>query len=445
MTNRYAPALFLALVLAPASAGAQSAGSEPAPRSVVVRQAVPAPVTTPPAQSMTFDAAIERALANNPNVAIAENAIRRAEALLQQARTVTRPTVTGGLTTTILDSERAFGGQVSQPQTQTVFAGNVSYPILAPSRWALRDQAADQVEVATLGAVDRRRGVAVATAQAYLAVIAQKRLVEANARALETARYHLEYANNRLQAGAGSRLNALRAEQEVATSDVLLEAARLGVRRAQEALGVLVATDAPVDAAAEPALEVPAAPAGDEWVAGRTDVQVSLALQRAAQRIVDDSWKDWVPTATVGVEPSYTTPSGLFQPSRGVRGLFQVSVPIYDGGVRRATRLQRETALDLAGIQLTDVQLRARAELRTAQAAVESTMRALDSARAAAATATEVLRITDVAFRAGATTNLEVIDAQRRSRDADTAAAQAEDRARQARLDLLVALGRFPG
>ena len=431
MTSRFALALLLSLTLTPVAAGAQTA----------------LPPAQPAAEPMTFDAAIERALANNPTVAIAENAIRRAEALLQQARTVTRPTVTGGLTTTMLDSERAFGGQVSQPQTQTVFAGNVSYPILAPSRWALRDQAADQVAIATIDAVDRRRGVAVATAQAYFAVIAQKRLVEANERARETARYHLEYAQARLEAGAGSRLNALRAEQEVATSDVLLEAARLGVRRAQEALGVLVATDAPVDAVAEPALEVPVAPAGpedDAWVAGRTDVQVSLALQRAAQRIVDDSWKDWLPTATVGIEPSYVTPSGLFAPSRSVRGLFQVTVPIYDGGVRKANTLQRRTALDLAAIQLTDVQLRARAELRTAQAAVESTMRALESARAAAANATEVLRITDVAFRAGATTNLEVIDAQRRSRDADTAVAQAEDRARQARLDLLVALGRFP-
>jgi hypothetical protein len=37
-----------------------------------------------------------------------------------------------------------------------------------------------------------------------------------------------------------------------------------------------------------------------------------------------------------------------------------------------------------------------------------------------------------------------LVDAQRRTRDADTAAAQAEDRVRQARLDLLVALGRFP-
>lgn len=403
---------------------------------------------TPPAmEAITFDAAIERALANNPNVAAAENAIRRAEALLQQARTIMRPAVSATVTTTVLDSERAFGDQVTQPQTQSVFAGAVTYPILAPSRWALREQAADQVAIATLGAVDRRRGIAVATAQAYLAVIAQKRLVEANERARETARYHVEYADARLEAGAGSRLNALRAAQELATSDALLELARLGVRRAQEALGVLVAADAPIDAAAEPALEVPARPAGegDEWVAGRTDVQVSLALQRAARRAVDDSWKDWLPNGTIGIEPSYVTPSGLFQPSRSMRALVQFSVPIYDGGVRKSNALLRQSALDLAAIQLTDVQLRARAELRSAEAAVEITARALEHARAAAASAAEVLRITDVAFRAGATTNLEVIDAQRRARDADTAVAQAEDRVRQARLDLLVALGRFPG
>jgi outer membrane protein TolC len=97
-----------------------------------------------------------------------------------------------------------------------------------------------------------------------------------------------------------------------------------------------------------------------------------------------------------------------------------------------------------ARIQLTDVELRARAELRTARASVASTELALTHARLAAEHAGEVLRITDVAFREGATTNIELVDAQRRARDADTAAAQAEDRVRQARLDLLVALGRFP-
>ena len=70
--------------------------------------------------------------------------------------------------------------------------------------------------------------------------------------------------------------------------------------------------------------------------------------------------------------------------------------------------------------------------------------RALASARESAGFANEVLKITIVAFEAGASTNIEVIDAQRSARDLETAVTQVEDRVRQARLDLLVALGRFP-
>ena len=73
-----------------------------------------------------------------------------------------------------------------------------------------------------------------------------------------------------------------------------------------------------------------------------------------------------------------------------------------------------------------------------------ATQRARDHARAAAAQAEEVVIITDVAFREGATTNIEVIDAQRGARDAETAAAIAEDAVRRAQLELLVATGRFP-
>jgi outer membrane protein TolC len=69
---------------------------------------------------------------------------------------------------------------------------------------------------------------------------------------------------------------------------------------------------------------------------------------------------------------------------------------------------------------------------------------ALQSAREAARLARRAMELANIAYKAGATTNLEVIDAARQARDADTASAQAEDVARQARLDLLVASGRFP-
>lgn len=395
-------------------------------------------------ERITFEDAVRRAIENNPGVAEASQAILRAEALLQQANIVRQPTVSATATTTVLDSARGFDEFVTQPRTQTLLGGSISYPVLASARWAERAQAQDQVRVAQLGVTETRRQIALATAEAYLGVIAQQRQVEVNERARENATAHVEYARARLEGGLGSRLNELRASQELATDEVLLEGARLALRRAQEALGVLVAADAPVDAAAEPALEVAVVPADSAWLSQRADVQLFAAQIEAADRVYRDSWRDWVPNATASFEPQALAPAGLFAPSRSWRALLFVDVPIFDGGSRRVAKRQREIAVETARIQLTDVELRARSELRVAQAAVDSTERALQQARLAAQHAAEVLKITDVAFRAGATTNIELIDAQRRARDADTAAAQAEDRVRQARLDQLVALGRFP-
>ena len=396
-------------------------------------------------ERITFDDAIRRALEKNPSIAEAAQAILRAETLLQQARTVYRPTVDATVTTTLLDAERGFDEFVTQPRTQSFFGGSVSYPVLAASRWAANAQAQDQIRVARLGVDESRRQIALATGTAYLVVIAQQRLVDVNVRARENAQAHVDYARALLQGGAGSRLNELRAAQELSTDEVLLESSRLGLRRAQEALGVLLAAAGPIDAAAEPAFEVIATPPSNtEWLTQRADVRLFSAQIDAADRVYRDSWRDWVPTATASFEPQVATPAGVFQPSRTWRGFLAFAVPIFDGGTRGATRRQREVAVETARIQLTDVELRARSELRTAEAAVGSNERGLAHARQAAQHAAEVLRITDIAFRAGATTNIELIDAQRRARDADAAAAQAEDRVRQARLDLLVALGRFP-
>jgi outer membrane protein TolC len=68
----------------------------------------------------------------------------------------------------------------------------------------------------------------------------------------------------------------------------------------------------------------------------------------------------------------------------------------------------------------------------------------LAASREAARLAHEALDLATIAYRAGATTNLEVIDAQRVARNAELQAAVAEDSARQARLDLLYSSGRFP-
>ena len=77
-------------------------------------------------------------------------------------------------------------------------------PILALSRWAAATQARDQVEVSRLSTADIRTEIAIATAQAYLAILALKRQVDVNVRARETALAHLDYAQRRLSGWCGN-------------------------------------------------------------------------------------------------------------------------------------------------------------------------------------------------------------------------------------------------
>ena len=82
--------------------------------------------------------------------------------------------------------------------------------------------------------------------------------------------------------------------------------------------------------------------------------------------------------------------------------------------------------------------------MRTAFDEVRRADAALASSRDAAKLAEEALELANLAYRAGAYTNIEVIDAERTARDAETAVAVAEDNARQARVDLLSATDHLP-
>src|SRR5262245_45319585 len=158
-------------------------------------------------ERLTFDDAVRRAVTNNPKIQEAFAGILRAEATLQQVRSRSLPLVDVSFTTTVIEPVTQFAGSSIIPRTQTLSTGGVSVPLLAPVRWVERDHAADQVLVSQRTADDARTAIAVAAGEAYLAVIAQRRVLELNERARDNARAHFEYANQRYEGGIGSRLN----------------------------------------------------------------------------------------------------------------------------------------------------------------------------------------------------------------------------------------------
>jgi outer membrane protein TolC len=300
------------------------------------------------------------------------------------------------------------------------------------------------VEIARISSEEVRRDVALTAAESYLAVIGAQHQLEIAVRNRDTARALADYARTRLEAGQGSRLNHVRAVQELATAEGLVQVAELALRQAQEALGVAIFADGPVDAGGDPDIPLATPPSDtDAWLAQRPDVRLFTAQAQAADRVVRDTWKSWLPTGTAAFTPQYVTPKGFFEPAGTWRALFQLQVPIFDGtlgSTRRIRIAERETA----ELRLQAVTVQARSELRTAEEAVTRNEQIVAASREAAANAVEALRITEIAYRAGATTNVEVVQAQQTARNTEILAALAEDRLRQARLDLLVALGQFP-
>jgi outer membrane protein TolC len=433
-----------------------------------------------PAERVTFEDAIARATQNNPSAAIAAAGIVRAEGLLLEARSASRLQISGSVVTTTLNRGVEFDGSVVTPRNSVTGGLDVRMPLFAPGRWARTVQAGDVKRVAEASAEDVRRQTALATADAYLTIIARRRVVEANVRARETAKAHFDLAHQLQAGGTGSRLNELRAQQELTLDEGLVESAQLGVYRAQEALGVLLVADGPVDAIDEPLFPVSpeiemivssasaaVAPsstlrtANDERVApsstlrtsndervvpflGRTDLRLFAAEQQAAERVLADSSKDWYPYLEGVFQPSSTYPSQFFLPQNSWRLLLQMSVPLFDSGQRKGARLERQAAVEISRATFARGLTTARSEVRAAREAIASAERGLAAFRAAAAQAQQVVDIVNVSFRAGAATNIEVIDAERRARDAETSVAVAEDAVRRARLDLLTAAGRFP-
>jgi outer membrane protein TolC len=446
-------ALVACLIAFPTLAQVNGAAPRPqAPLAPAVSAPAPNAPPPPPAElvpapeKLTFTEAMRRALARNPTTLQALAEIGRAQGIFEEVRASSLPTLfaTGALVR--LDGSRVSNGIVVAAENQRTANATLTIPLLAPRAWLQAAQAHEQVDIARASLDDARRVIAVATARAYLAVMAQHRLVEIDTQARVDAKAHLDDAHARFEVGSGNRLDEVRAAQELQTDEAQLASALANVTRAMEALGVLVGSDGPIEVTEDLQLPNPPAPndALKEAETVRADIRAGKDRQEAARRVVRDDYADYLPLLSAVVEPFYQDPPSLTLPHTGWQAQLVLTIPLYDGGARYGLAKQRKALYEESRIALDNLLRQARSDVRTAFDSVRRSDEGLVSARNAARLAHEALEMTNLAYREGATNDLEVVDAEQRARNADTAALVAEDSARQARIDLLSASGRFP-
>ena len=447
---------YLACLTWPAAARAQ-----PAPETPTLPPS--APPDLPAEAHVSLADAVRLALARNPTIVTAAQEIQRAEGILEETRAASLPTLSANATYTRLNNDRVApatvrpvtppppgDGTVTIPLTVYAPIGQLganltlTVPLIAPKAWVQWSHASDNVDVARASSADVRRTVAVAVARAYLAIVAQKRVIDAAARARDTDDAHYRFAHQRYVGGIGNRIDEVRADQQRQSDEATLEQDYSNLVREREALGVLVGAGGALDAD-EPNLKAPTDP--DRAIHDaehRTDVQAADLRRLAAAHTVRDDWADYAPTLNGTFEPFFWNPTSVTAPETGWQAVLFLSLPLYDGGVRYGQAKERATLRDEDQTELDATLRQARSDVRTAFEEVRRADAALASSQQAADLARTALDLAGIAYRGGAATDIEVIDAERTARDAETAVAVAEDGAREARLDLLAATGRFP-
>src|ERR1700761_2925813 len=126
-------AFSLVLVLLGAATGRADNTTIPAVNSTDT--SVPAPVADAP-ERVSFDAAVQRALARNPQALIAQAEVKRAWSLLEEARAPSLPNLSALGYYQRIEGNRGASGVVVLHDNELYGALNVSMALLAPAQWA---------------------------------------------------------------------------------------------------------------------------------------------------------------------------------------------------------------------------------------------------------------------------------------------------------------------
>lgn len=387
---------------------------------------------------------VDRALANNVDIAIAAARVREARAQERVARAAFFPTLDASAAGFRARQVSPFGTpdeqNAAQPQVQA------AYEVDLFGRLADQASAARNAYLASEAARDATRlAVAGAVAGGYVTLRALDARLAIARQTLEARAESLRIARSRVGNGYSPKLELSQAEAEYQATAQIIPQLQLGIARQEDALRLLIG-ETPGDVprgAALAALATPPIPDGlpSDLLRRRPDLAQAEYQLAAADASLAVARKRFLPqvrlTASAGAAFStlLADPITLWQ----VGG--SILAPIFQGGRLRAQAEGAGAQRDQAAFAYRRAALGAFREVEDALAAVghsDEQVGILARQRDALA---EGLRLATNRYRAGYSPYLEQLDAQRGLLSAQLALVQAESDAITARVTLYQAMG----
>jgi len=411
MNNRSSVSRFVAVALAIASLAGPVLRAQPAPQQPVPDQ-------------LDLKTAIQFAIENNFSIRQARERIRQQEGVVIEvsARSIPNVAASGAyqrnstaISETFPQSDQAW--TVSLTATQVLFAGGGVRSSIKSSKLAREAAILDLQSVIN----DALLGVRVN----FYNVLLEREKITVQEQNLGLLQQQLKDTTDRYNAGTVSAFEKLRAEVAVANARVPLITARNDYRLAIEALrqslgfttnkqdslrkipdmvGTLDYTPTSFDLQA----------AFDAAHANRPDLQRLSKLADSSEQAVTTARANFYPNlAVAGGWEALKGPTNNFSDSND--GFFlglQSQWAIFDGRATHGRVVQAKSVLEQSRLQLTEAQLSAEVEVRTAYSTFQEATELADASQKVVGQAEEAVRLATARYDAGTATQLDVLQSQ---------------------------------
>lgn len=389
-------------------------------------------------------ALVERALANNSDIAIAAAPVREARANERLARAQLLPTLDAGAGAGRSRSVSAFGTPLeqnfAQPQLQA------AYEVDLFGRLADSVSAARSAYLASEAARDAARlSVAGATASLYITLLGLDARLAVARDTLAARGNALRLATSRDKAGYSPKLELEQAQAEYDATAQIIPQIETAIARAEDGLSTLVG-DVPAAITRGgklDALTIPAVPEGlpSALLDRRPDIAQAANQLAAADASLAASRKRFLPQLRLSASAGAAFSTLLADPITiwSIGG--SVLAPLFEGGRLRAQAEASAAQRDQAAQGYRRTVLTSFREVEDALASVAHLDAQIALARHQRDTLAEALRLATNRYREGYSPYLEQLDAQRNLLSAQLALVGLETDALTARVQLYQAMG----
>ena len=397
---------------------------------------------------VTLTEARRRAASVSPTTVAARSQVETASWQRRAALAdVLTPTVTaGGSYTHFSEPFFNFGtGTISPNATSATLEAR--YTVIGAGKLGELKSARASLESAEASETAARFRTAMATDAAYYAVLADRELSRVANDRLRRAEEQLGVARVRVLAGEAIAPDSLqlllevnRAKLDVLSRDSALVTSRLRLGRQVGLSGP--ADAAPIDSAVPPQLPLTLEDAIAEMRLRGPDVEAARAAERRADAIVLAEREQYLPSITLGAITGAYDAEMFPSASRRTQLAVTVSLPIWNGGQRELAVARARAERNVARAERQDSERGVAEVIAQAYHGYLTSRAGIELAISGVTVSSENFRVQRARYREGATTILDLLEAQVALSEAEARLVQARYSARLALAQIESLLGR---